>query len=60
MFSPRVQVGDIKPLGPVWPKLPAERMRRDGNPPKREDERRNRQNRDEDDDKDGRSIDEYA
>jgi hypothetical protein len=61
VFSPRLQVGDIKPLGPVWPRLPAERVRPDGNPPKREGDRHTQQKRDDgDDDKDGCSVDEYA
>jgi len=60
MSSLRVQAGDIKPLGPIWPKLPSEKVRRDGNRSKQEDKQDNRKDRDEGDGKEGRSVDEYV
>jgi hypothetical protein len=60
MFNSRVQVGDIKPLGPVWPQRSIDKVKRRDNEPKRDDEQRNRQSHDEDDDKDGHAFDDYA
>lgn len=60
MFNPHVQVGDIKPLGPVWPQQSVDKIKRRENEPDREDEQRHKQSHDENDHKDGHSVDEYA
>lgn len=60
MFDHRVQIGDVKPLKPVWPQGRIEKLRRNGDAPDRDEEQRNRESRDEDDDKDGHFVDEYA
>ena len=60
MFNPRVQIGDIKPIGSVWPQRSIDKVKRRGNESKPDDEQGNRQSRDDDDDKDGPSFDEYA
>ena len=60
MFNSRVQVGDIKPLGPVWPQRSNDKVKNRGNEPKQDNEQRNKQSRDEEDDQDGHSFDDYA
>ena len=60
MFSPRIQIGEVKPPGPVWRKFPVEKVGRDGNRQKQEDQQHSSKDRDQDEDKDGHSIDEYA
>ena len=60
MLRSRVQVGDIKPIGPVWPNRSIDRVKRQEKESKREDEQQDRQSRDEDKDKDGSTVDEYA
>jgi hypothetical protein len=61
MLNFMVQTGDVKPLGPIWPKLPTEqRIKRDRNGSKQEDERSNRKDRRQGDNEDGHSIDEYV
>lgn len=60
--STRVQIGDIKPLGPVWPRRSIDIVKRKDFEQNRDDEQRNKHSRDEDDDedKDGHAIDEFA
>jgi hypothetical protein len=60
VFSPRVRIGDIKPLGPIWPQRSIDKIKRKDNEPGREDERRDKHPQNEDDDKGGHVVDEYA
>ena len=60
MLRSRVQVGDIKPIGPVWPNRSIDRVKHQDKDSKRDDEQRDRRPRDEDEDKDGSTVDEYA
>ena len=60
MFNPRVQIGDIKPLAPVWPQRSIDKAKRKDHEPKQNDRQRNRQSRDDNDGQDGHSVDEFA
>lgn len=60
VLNPRVQIGEIKPLGPVWPQRSIDKVKRGDSDPQRGDEQRNKQSQDEKDDKDDCSVDEYA
>jgi len=60
MLNPRIQIGDIKPLTPVWPQRSIDKARRKDNEPNQNDKQRNKQSRDENDEQDGHSVDEYA
>jgi hypothetical protein len=60
VVNPRIQIGDIKPLAPVWPQRSIDKAKRKDNEPKQDDRQKNRQSRDEDNDRDGQSVDEYA
>ena len=60
VLNPRVQIGEIKPLGPLWPQRSIDKVKRRDNEPRKDEEQRNRQSHDQSDDKDGYSIDEYA
>lgn len=61
MFNFMVQTGDLKPLGPIWPKLPTEqRVKRDRSGSKQEDQRNKRKDRGQDENEDGHSVDEYV
>jgi hypothetical protein len=60
VFNPRIQIGEIKPLAPVWPQRSTDKTKRRDNEPNQNDRQRNRQSHDVDDEQDGHSIDEYA
>ena len=60
VFNPRIQIGDIKPLAPVWQQRSNDKTKRKDNEPQQNDRQRNRHSRDEDNDRDGQSVDEYA
>jgi len=60
MFNPRIQIGDIKPLAPVWPQRSIDKSKRKDNESNQNDKQKNRQTRDENDEQDGHSVDEYV
>ena len=60
MLNSRVQIGEIKPLGPVWPQRSIDKVKRRDTGPRGDDEQRNKQSQNENDDKDDCSVDEYA
>jgi hypothetical protein len=60
VFNPLSQVGDVKPLGPVWPQRSIDKVKRKENEAGQDDEQRNKQSHDERDNDDGHSVDEYA
>ena len=60
MISPRVQVDDIKPPGPVWPQRSIDKLKPRDKEQKRDGEKRDTGSHDENGNKDGHSIDEYA
>ena len=60
MISERVQIGDIKPLGSVWPERAIKKVKREEKESTREQERGNGQAHDENDGKDDHAVDEYA
>ena len=61
VFNPRIQVGDIKPLGQVWPRRPIDRVQRKENKSESNEEQRNKQSQEQNkNEDDGHSIDEFA
>jgi len=60
LFRDRVHIGDIKPLGSVWPERAIKKVKREDREPPREQERNSGHARDENDGKHDRSVDEYV
>ena len=61
VFNPRIQVGDIKPLGPVWARRPIDRVQRKENKSESNEEQPNKQSQEQNkNEDDGHSIDEFA
>ena len=60
MYNYRIQIDEIRPLRPVWPQPPVDKVKPKDNDARREDDQSRGQPRDDDHDKDGRGVDEFV